>query len=450
MEESLEEAKNLIYQKNVSLADLLYARNLLVTYGKEDAESETVWGFLSLAEARIFAELIQEGSSEVHIEEGKEHFYRALNLQRDATLPHYGLYQLAVLEGDYEEALYRLSQFDRNDHFNFSLSYALLGDLIGQSYTNNRPVGDYIQNVNIGYLPIRSNYRLATSAFQNQEYDRVVKHLEVCEMLSKTKNIYADFASAVSMAKKVYENHLEEKKQALKTKFAQDRGIGNRMMTAQQLLRLDTKDAESFFYVMDAYLELKVFTPLINTCEHIHKLSLTKSQEETVALYERIIAEKQIEATHLKDMETYRHQGESFVNSGNIIDAIDIYRGAYQRIGHPIYHLEQAKLYYQSEDYTNARIYIIKYMKEGFVHYQEAATLLYQICYQEGNKEEAMRIAVDCYRKMRMKEKGCALTEWLYQLRSLADSERSMLGGTNYGEIPYQYTLVDRNSSISE
>ncbi len=409
--------------------------------GIHSSRLEELIGKIELKEIRIIQRENGEEPIENHILSAKTHCYAALTLDPKRTAVHYDLFQTAVLEEDYEDALDHLRKYD-TEEYNFSLVYALLEKLLGRKILIPSKDNASLQDANISYLPILQNYRLAGESLEKGTYDRVARHLEVCDTLAQKKHLPVDFSSSLLLAQRVFEKSKESRKQELRRSYAENFHVGNRMLISQKLLSLDATDVESHFLFMDSYLDLKVYTPLIEECELLRNLPKTKEQEEMLARYQRLVREKQLEYDFVKELEFLLGAGKQLEDSSQFAEAFAHYKYGYQKTGIPSFYLHMATTCEKMGDHENAIRYAKEYCEKGYFYFVQTCTLMYNIYRQMGNMESAMQVAMECYKKSRMKERGFSLSEWMNQLETQFSAKDEKSPKEDSLRATYQYRIT--------
>ena len=426
-EEIYEQASHLLEQgediESLEQARTLFLRSIENGYSY-DAKLESSVGNLELREIEMLKGENKQADIANHVLSAKMHFYASLTLDATERSAHYGLYRVAVLEGDYEEAIDHLKEYDK-EGYDFSLVYDLLERLYGKPILKPSTKGECLQDAEITYMPILQNYRLAKESLENHVLNRVVRHLEVCDTLARKKNIPVDFSTTLHLSRELFEKSKESQKRELRNLYAKDSHIGNRMLISQKLLGLDATDVESHFLFMDSYLDLKVYTPLIEECNLISKLPKTKEQEEMLKQYQKLLAE-----------------GKKLESLGQLEEAITHYQYGYQKLGVPYFKLCIARICAKIGDYEQAISFSKDYLQEGYFYFVQAATFLYKTYRQTGNMDMAMHVAIECYKKSRMRERGFSLSQWMNQLE-MQFASPEVKGEEDSLHATYQYRISE-------
>ncbi len=374
----------------------------------------------------------------------KKHFYIALTIFGDSPLPHYGLFKIAVLEGEYKEAFLQLQAYEKQagGNFNFNLIYQMLMKLLGQERYDEVSNSEYIQDVKVDYEPLSSNYHLAEEAFGKMDYQRTLKHLSICDNLASKKEIDIDFSSAINLANTIFSLHRENQKNSLKTAFADSIDVGERMVIVHKLLSLDATDFESNLLYMDAYIDLKAYNPLIECIERLKSMSTTAEEDNMIGLYERLISEVVIECGNYRSIQATLGRGNRLQREALYRESITWYESAYQKLNFPYFKLQEAESYFEMGELDKAIECCNEYLNSGYLHYVEAAILLYRIYRAKDEPEQALTVALDCYKKARMKERGISLNDWIIRLNN-----RCHLASEDVNETSKKYALQSMNTN---
>ncbi len=437
------QVKFLLQDKDLDIPKLERARGLLQKC-RDLGYQKSYWleqmlGRIDLLEARILQQKDEKCDVEKYITSAKSHFYAALTTSKMSLSPKLGLFKAAVLGENYEEAYKELEAYDISSSYNFSLMYALLDALMGKDISYEPVESKYILNGRVSFPPIIKNYYLAGRALKDKAFDRVVKHLEICHHLALQKEPNIDFSYVLLLARKLLEKWKEEQKADLKTYYAKDKHIGNRMLISQKMLEIDKDDVECHFYFMDSYINLKVFSPLIEECQFLRTRPLTDEQEEMVSLYERLIHEKQLEGISNRELAGLLDNASKLERSGGLAAALAYYRYGYRKMKIPFLQLKMADLAKALGDSSTAIACAESYLQEGYFYYEQASQFLYQLYRNVGDLEKAKEVAIDCHRKTRMQEKGISLDEWMQTLEQQYDSDLSGGGVSSYpSQMVYQ------------
>ena len=442
---------------NVSIETVVKSRNItrnkFPDFGEKEMlvnkidEAETVKAEaeLSLANRNLVAAInLQSNMSQdiqKHLDNAKEHYYNAISLYNSFIIPYYGLFKVAVLEQNYSEAFLQLQAYDMRleQDSNFKLIYQMLMILSGQKGYLKDANPNYIQNVKVTYGPILNNYHLAEKSLQNGDYKRVIRHLTVCESLAIKKGIDIDFSTMIQLANTIFFLSKEDQKKTLRAAFSISTDVGKRMLTDHKLLELDATDFESNFLYMDAYIDLKAYTPLIECIEHLKTLSPTKEEKEFLALYERLVSEIIIESTHLKEIYATLRRGANLQQEALYSEAVACYDTANENIPFPYFQVKKAEAYYAMGNLDKAIECCENYLNSGYLHYVEASILLYRIYRDKGDNSTSLSVAFRCYKKSRMQERGTLLHDWLTRLNNGYNTGKDQISPT---EKQYVYQGV--------
>lgn len=382
----------------------------------KNSDAEESFARMDIERARA----LSAPNSYPYLERAKKHLYTALMLEPEKGALHYGLFKVAVLEEEYREAFYQLQLYDKKSapaSHNFLLTYRLLNALLDKREPVPKGNPEYIQDREIVYEPIRLNYQFALDAFQQREYQKVLKHLQVCQTLASTKEIDADFSDAILLAERVYQKYKARKKKALKVLFLEEQHVGNRMMISQSILKLDDQDVEGYFMFMDTYLDLKVYSTLEDILMKVRVLPMSAQQKQMVSFYERIVKEKQIENTFFNEINHLLKKIQGEEKEKNYTNALALYDYGYQTYGWPHFCLKKAELCYWLGDNETAKALVQTYLQEGYVSYQDAVKLLYKIYLRMDSSGMAIMTALEGYSQTRLKERGISLNDWMEQLQ---------------------------------
>ncbi len=414
-----QQAKNILQEKKLSMHQINRAKRFLQQCQKMNYQNvwelEQMLGRVNLLEAKARLQKNRKCDVQNYIVNAKMHYYMALTENQEETLSRLGLFLASLLEENYKEAYLELETYDTPD-YDFSLVYALLNFLMDKE-TSYEPIeSTKILNGEVTFPPIIRNYYLAGCALKENNFDKVVKHLEICHNLSLQKDTQVDFSWVLILAKRLFEKRMEAQKEEIKTLYAKEKHVGNRMLLSQKLLEVDRKDADSHFYFMDSYMALKVFSPLIDECELLRKIPLTQEQADMVSLYERLIYEKQLEEMFGKELNYLSDTASKLELEGAYEEALTHYEYGYGKMKVPYLQLKVAEVSKKLGDTTSAIQYAEEYLQEGYCYYEEASTFLYLLYRETNNREKAMQVAMDCYHKTRMNAKGCSLSEWMKRL----------------------------------
>ena len=424
------QAKQLIYKKKATLGDLERAKQILVDCknmgAMEDYHLENELGKIDLLEAKLLLASSPSSDISLYLQRAKTHFYSSLTIQPGSTMAHFGLMKVAILEDDYEEAFEQLKKYDQDERYNFELMYQLLGKLTKGTYVGSARSGEYIQCCKVSYPPLLHNYQLAEMAFEEGNFQKVLKHLEICNTLAMKKNIHIDFSYMILLADMIFKKYREDYKKQLKLSFMQENHIGDRMVIAQKLVNLDQQDAESYFLFMDTYLDLKVTSPLEEICRTVRNIPLTAWQEKTLESYEKLVKEKKIESEFMELLDELCAYGRQLEAEGKIEEAIAHYDAGYQKLDYPYFQVKKAQVCYRNQNYSECLKYAEQYMQEGAFYYVQASTLAYKVYRRQNDIVSAIQEAIKCYHQTRMKERGYSLHDWLDQLKLQYEHETSV------------------------
>lgn len=408
--------------QTVSITELENVRTMLLnSIEKKDYSDEVLMMLATLNLKEV--ENLKKGNLPVDINsyllEAKQFFYMAITMGND-VIPHYGLFKLALLEGDYFEAFCQLQVYEGklDGPSNFQLLYKMLKKLLGGKERIAPANNSYIQESKIDYEPLLNNYHMAEAFFDTGNYQKVLKHISICENLIDRKGLSIDFWAVSNLANTIFSLYRENQKSELRLAFANSSHVGERMMIVHKLIELDETDAESLFLMMDAYIDLKAYTPLVECIQKIKGLEISLNQQQSLLLYERLTAEIFMESLNLRTIHEVLGKGNSLQNESLYQEAITHYGNAYEAIKFPYYLIQRAEVYYSIENYEQAIHDCNEYMKEGYLHYVEASILLYKCYRKKGDLEESFKVALDCYKKTRMKERGISFDAWMSRLNS--------------------------------
>lgn len=414
--------EEMLGQKEVTIHELENVREAISSlYGIGESKSDELE--LIIANLYIKEAIIEKENNKRFselLEKAKKHFYIFLTLFGDNFSSHYGLLKIAVLEEDYLEAIAQLQACENQagEISNFHLMYQMLTTLLGKEDLETFSNREYIQNVKVDYEPLLSNYHLAESAFEKRDYQRVKRHLSVCENLAKKKEISIDFSPMIFLAHTIFSLYKENQKKGLQMAFSNSSDIGERMLIVHKLLELDEEDFESNFLYMDAYIDLKAYNPLVECIERLNKISSTEEERKMVSLYGRLISEVQMESDHLKVIHAALNKGRILQLEAFFEEAINCYEESYSQIPFPYFQLQKAEVYYEIGDLDSAEACCNRYLNDGYLHYVEASILLYKIYRTKEETDKAFNIALECYKKARMKERGISLNDWIIRLNN--------------------------------
>lgn len=429
--------EQILGNQKVDIQDLECTRKMLVTLcNVEDYRSVELE--LSLANVHLKEALYLKGTIEndmqAHIRKAKKHFSLALKLPGNIALPHYGLFQVAILEQDYLEAYSELhayaSKLGRNS--NFQLAYQLLSKLLGIEERVEKGNYDYIQDTSVEYEPLKCNYHLAEQAFLQEDYPRMIKHLSVCESIAKKKKIEIDFSVLMSLANTVFKRYKESQKQKLQLAFANSLDVGERMTVVHKLLALDEMDFEANLLYMDAYIDLKAYNPLVECIQKLKTVPRALDEAETLRLYERLVSEIILESANLRSIHETIDRGEILMEECLYEEVIHHYEKASNQVPFLYFHIKKAEAYYGAGDLESASNCCKRYLDSGYLHYVEAATLLYRIYKEQGENDKALATALECYQKARMKERGTSLNDWIGSLNDICSVQEKQGGFKQY------------------
>lgn len=411
----------------VSITELENVRTMLlnsIQEGKTSGELLVMLATLNLKEVESLKQGKVPIDSNSYLLEAKQLFYMAITMGNEVE-PHFGLFKLALLEEDYFEAFCQLQVYERklDRPSNFQLLYKMLKKILGSKECIESSNNSYIQDSKIDYEPLLNNYRMAETAFNIGDYQRMVRHISVCESLIAKKELPIDLWAVSTLANTIFSLYREKQKSELRLAFANSSDVGERMVSVHKLIELDDKDVESFFLLMDAYIDLKAYTPLVECIQKIKALEPSLSEQQSLSLYERLTAEIFMEGLNLKTIHETLVRGSKLQAQALYQEAISHYGNAYEAIKFPYYLIQRAEVYYSMENYEQAICDCNNYMQEGYLHYVEASILLYKCYRKKGDLESSFRVALECYQKARMKERGISFDSWMCRLNNGYDGK---------------------------
>lgn len=402
----------------------LAEKGRVIVHLEEEENSKKAELEMSIANVHLLEALnLKQGMDKdisAHLGNAKLHYENALTLYGDFVIPHYGLFKVAVLEGDYLEALLQLQAYELKSgkDSNYSLLYKMLMTLLGQKGEVASSNIKYIQDIKVEYEPLLSNYRLAETSFDACDYQRTIRHLSICNSLSEKKEIDIDFSTMLYLANIILVLCKEKQKEKLQLDFAATSDVGERMMIAHKLLEMDDSDFENNFLYMDAYIDLKAYSPLLECVMKLKSLPATKKEQEVLSLYERLVSETIIESKYLRAIHGALNHGDKLQSEALYSEAISYYEKANENINFPYFRIKEAEAYYAMGDIDNAIRCCEFYLETGYLHFVEASIFLYRIYRDNDNIEKAISIAFECYKKARMKERGITLRSWILRLNN--------------------------------
>lgn len=417
--------ERILTSKKIGIKELEELREqLLMVCGKSES---------NIAEVELFFKNINLNGEEtiknnkdvsIYLANAKKYFYMALT-SYGSIIAHYGLFKVAILEGDYLEAYSQLRSYEEKlgGNSNFEFEYKMLLKLLGRKYETSKASKNYIQGTKVDYEPLLCNYRLAEESFERGDYQRTNRHLNICATLAFKKNIEIDFSPMMELSNTIFLLYRDSQKRDLQLAFANSDDIGARMMIVHRLLELDESDFESNFLYMDAYIDLKAYNPLIECIKKLKEFPATEEQREMLSLYEKLTSEIVMESVNLKGIHGVLKKGAHLQNEGLYQEAIDCYQDGYEAVPFPYYFISEAESYYEMGDYEKAIQSCQKYLEKGYLHYVEATMLLYRCYKKSGNSEKSFQIALDCYIKARMRERGIPFNTWISRLNRCHDME---------------------------
>ncbi len=386
------------------------------------------------------------------LQSARIYFYMELMQNPFLETPYFELFKIEIIDGFYKESYGSLDKCQEKATIplsNFNLLYKLLDLIVGKDVA--RPSGNqnYIQSTKVTYMPLLRNYQLAEKEFLKKNYKKMVKHLEVCAKLASLKNIAIDFQPTLILAKKVAEMQLNAIKSSMKLELEmknsrknglslRDDGImsltslgsneaGARIVLAYKLLNLDKTDIDSYFFLMDAYIDLKAYTPIPELLEEISQLEPTKEQKSIIENYEKLIYEKTIEANYARDISSLLASIESLQAEGKYEEVISKSIQGYKKFSLPYFKAKVAVACYHLGFFKEAEEYALAYLQEGYIATMEVSTLLYKIYMRNNDLQKAISISLECYQKCRLKSRGIPLDEWtLVQQREYLSDKLSL------------------------
>lgn len=404
------------------------------------------------------------------LQSARIHFYMELMKNPSLVSAYYELFKIEVLEGEYDEAYRLLNKCQEkipSKSSDFSLEYRLLNVMTGQNVSIPNRNKNYIQLSEVDYMPLLRNYRLAERALSKKDYQKVIRHLEVCAKLANIKGFKIDFQPVILLAKKAAEMQLNTIKTsvriALETKrdnnilALRDGGImsltslgssevGTRMVLAFQLLNLDKTDIESYFILIDAYIDLKAYTPIPELLEEISKLNPTKEQESMMENYQKLISEKQIEAKQAREISLFLSHIERLMSEGKYEEVISSCAKRYEECALPYFKVKIAVACYHLGFFKEAEENALAYLQEGYIATMEASTLLYKIYMRKKDVKSAIEISLSCYRKCRLKSRGFHLDEWALVQQSEYLSDKDILE-QDREKIEHKIKFIESNGA---
>ena len=349
-------------------------------------------------------------------EEAKENFLKQLDVEPNAFSPHFHLYKINILQGNYEDALVNLNSYrnnyprrcDVNLPYNMLCSYIDLDNSI-DLYLNvdySLEGSNYFGREKIKDSNVLELYREIIQNFNSGDYINMKYNLNQLDKYVETNSVTIDVFPLKKLLSNLTIKIKDTYKNEIDRKFADDRDafeIGTLLNSSIETNGLTTKVILNYIdklIIKDEQVAIAVLNNLSN------RVDFSNYSTEVNWLKNKIVERKKYNDLDDIYKEFYNlciRKGIECIDTEKYEEALKYFEMGKAKTQHPIFDYYIGRTYFKLKDFNNAFDSLSIYEKNGGEKFVRA-TILLKVIGNVDNKEnktnkrniKAQKI-IDCF-----------------------------------------------------